>query len=768
MSAKSVSTSTTGQEQEITDLLETLRVTGKRLEELTFCQVDTVTDRDGRILMLQGTREQLEQSELSKQTAILNALPVNIALLSPDGIILSVNDSWRIFSPPDAMQWGPGQAIGRNYVGICENAVGLGADEAHKAAGGIRSVLAGSETDFSMDYDCGSPAEQLWLRLSVTPLSRSRRKGVVVMYENITASKRDQSKLVLLSERLALATAVARVGVWEWDVASGTLMWDATMFTIYGFPQMEMVSYERWSAAVHPKDLCGVETILKTVIETRTEKTLEFRIVRADGNVKYISAAARAVVNEFGSVQRVIGVNVDITERKSAEQKSHKNEVAMTHLAQHDSLTGLPSQIVLRDRIDQAIKAALRNGTKIAVLFLDLNGFKHINDSLGHAVGDKLLQSTAKRLKESIRAFDTVSRFGGDEFVVLLPEVKHPEGTATAATRILKGFSSLHSAGEHEINIGVSIGISVYPEDGLDNDTLIKNADTAMYQAKAKGGPNYQFFHPDMNVRAVERQFIEQNLRCALERDELTLHYQPKVNLKNRAIVGVEALLRWNHHARGLISPAEFIPVAEDCGLMVPIGMWVLEQACRQGRAWMDAGFPAINMAVNVSGRQFQSDLFENRVMEILARTGIDPKYLELEVTESLLIKSPDFTASLLQNLREKGVKIAIDDFGTGYSSLSYLQRFPIDTLKVDQSFIRQLNTPDGDNIVKAIIQMGQNLGMQIVAEGVETEIEATILASMGCEAVQGYLFSRAVSAADVIVLRQKEFQSGCAFKSFD
>jgi len=296
-------------------------------------------------------------------------------------------------------------------------------------------------------------------------------------------------------------------------------------------------------------------------------------------------------------------------------------------------------------------------------------------------------------------------------------------------------------------------GISVYPDDGLDGETLIKNADSAMYHAKGEGGSNFQFFHADMNLRAIERQFIEQNLRRAMNRGELSLVYQPKYDLTTRLLTGVEALLRWNHPVRGQISPASFIPVAEDCGLILQIGTWVLEESCRQAHAWPEAGFSAINIAVNVSGRQFQSEDFEDTVIGLLDQYGIAPDRLELEVTESLLMKTPELTAALLQSLRRKGVRIAIDDFGTGYSSLSYLFRFPIDTLKIDQSFVRQIGTRAGRSMVKTIVDMGRNLGLQIAAEGVETEQEATILASIGCHVAQGHYFSRPLTPAKLGLL---------------
>jgi diguanylate cyclase (GGDEF)-like protein len=492
---------------------------------------------------------------------------------------------------------------------------------------------------------------------------------------------------------------------------------------------------------------------LRNAVDTKGDGATEFRIILADGTQRNISAVFRAVLDASGKVIRVIGVNVDVTERKNADEELHSNQAIITHLAEHDFLTDLPNQRVLRDRIDQAIKMASRNMKQFAILFLDLDGFKHINDSLGHPIGDKLLLSIAKRLIESARASDTVCRFGGDEFIMLLPEVQHPEGTGSTALRMLEAIAAVHFVDELELQVTASIGISVYPDDGMDGETLIKNADAAMYHAKGRGGSNFQFFHPDMNIRAIERQFIEQNLRRAMERHELAVHYQPKYDLKSRAITGVEALLRWTHPVRGPISPVAFIPVAEDCGLILPIGTWVLEESCRQARAWLDAGLPELNVAVNVSGRQFQSEYFEEKVLAILDEFCIGPEYLELEVTESLLMKNPEHTAPLLQSLRQKGIRVAIDDFGTGYSSLSYLHRFPIDTLKIDQSFVRQIDTSDGVSMVKAIIHLGRELGLRIVAEGVESEREAAILETMDCDSAQGYYFSRPLAPENLATL---------------
>jgi diguanylate cyclase (GGDEF)-like protein len=418
----------------------------------------------------------------------------------------------------------------------------------------------------------------------------------------------------------------------------------------------------------------------------------------------------------------------------------------MAHSAEHDFLTGLPNRMLLNDRIGQAIALARRHVKKAAVLFLDLDGFKHINDSLGHPVGDKLLQSIAKRLVDCIRGSDSVSRQGGDEFVVLLLDLEHAENAAVTARRMLEAVAKPHYIDHHDLHITASIGVSVYPDDALDAEALIKNADTAMYQAKENGRRSFQFFKPAMNARAVERQSIEESLRRALERREFALHYQPKVNLKTGAIIGAEALLRWRHPTRGPVSPADFIPVAEDCGLIFPIGAWVLHEACAQARAWIEAGLPPISMAVNVSAIEFRHEKFLEGLFATLDQTGFDPRSLELELTESVLMKHAESTAKILRSLRDSGIGVAVDDFGTGYSSLSYLQKFPVDAVKIDQSFVRQISTPGEDTtIVTAVIAMARQLKLRVIAEGVETLDELEFLRAHHCDEAQGYYFSRPV-----------------------
>lgn len=420
----------------------------------------------------------------------------------------------------------------------------------------------------------------------------------------------------------------------------------------------------------------------------------------------------------------------------------------MTHSFQHDFLTGLPNRVLLNDRVSQAINMTPRHMKKIGILFLDLDGFKHINDSLGHPIGDKLLQSIGQRLVNCVRVSDTVSRQGGDEFVVLLSEMEQSQDAAITARRMLQAVSEPHSIGPHDLHVTASIGVSVFPNDGQDVDTLVKNADAAMYQAKENGPQTYQFFTPAMNVRAVERQSIEGSLRRALERKEFTLHYQPKINLKTRQITGAEALIRWTHPTRGPVSPAEFISVAEDSGLILSIGKWVLRNACTQARAWLDAGLTLPGIAVNISAMEFRDEHFLENIFAVLNEAGLPPSVLEVELTESVLMKRVTLTQSVLVALRAGGVQVSVDDFGTGYSSLSYLRKFPIDALKIDQSFIHQLGAaPDDTAIVTAIISMGRSMNLRVVAEGVETQEELAFLRANECDEAQGYFFSRPVPA---------------------
>src|SRR6267378_1177954 len=477
--------------------------------------------------------------------------------------------------------------------------------------------------------------------------------------------------------------------------------------------------------------------------------TVNCILVRRDGFESAIEDSAAPIHDRAGRITGAVIVFHDVSAARAMS-------VQMTHSAQHDLLTSLPNRLLLNDRITQAIALARRQNKPTAVIFLDLDRFKYINDSLGHAIGDELLQSVSKRLLANVRASDTVSRQGGDEFVILLSEITHLGDAATSARKILLSLNAPHSIRGQDLRIDGSIGISVYPEDGQDAETLIKNADTAMYHAKESGRNNFQFFKAEMNLKAVERQSLESSLRCALEREEFLLHYQPKVNLDTGEITGVEALIRWQQPDRGLLQPAQFVPIAEDCGLIVQIGRWVLREACRQARAWQKAGLPLLPIAVNVSAVEFRDEGFLGGVRAILKETGLEARYLELELTEGVLMKHAESTAAVLQELKTMGVHLAVDDFGTGYSSLSYLQQFPIDVLKIDQSFVHRITgDPDDSQIVSAIISMGKSLKHLVVAEGIETQEQSAFLQAQHCAEGQGYLFSQPLAAAQFARLLQ-------------
>ena len=430
----------------------------------------------------------------------------------------------------------------------------------------------------------------------------------------------------------------------------------------------------------------------------------------------------------------------------------------MSHLAQHDVLTDLPNRVLFNDRLTQSISLAERQGKQLAVMFVDLDHFKKINDSLGHSVGDKLLRSIAGRLLACVRRVDTVCRQGGDEFVILLSQVEREGDAACSARKILRALTAPHSIDNKSLDINVSIGISTYPGDGRDAEGLMNKADAAMYEAKQRGRNNYQFFRRDMHARLAERQSLEADLRYALGRNEFLLHYQPKFNLKTGHITGVEALLRWQHPQRGMVYPVQFVPIAEECGLILPIGRWVLLEACKQARAWLDSGLGVVPVAVNVSAAEFGAKDFLSGVRTVLIATGVQPQNLELELTESVLMRDAESAVVTLAALKAMGVQLAIDDFGTGYSSFTYLRRFPSDALKLHQSFVQEITAdPEDATIVSAMINIGRSLKQRVIAEGVETRAQFDFLQRHGCGEGQGYYFSRPVAAEQAANL----FKSG-------
>jgi diguanylate cyclase (GGDEF)-like protein/PAS domain S-box-containing protein len=477
-------------------------------------------------------------------------------------------------------------------------------------------------------------------------------------------------------------------------------------------------------------------------------------LIRRDGFESAIEDSAAPIHDRQGKVTGAVMVFHDVSSARALSMK-------MLHLAQHDALTDLPNRILFNDRLTQSMAMAHRQGKKLAVLYLDIDRFKHVNDSAGHAAGDRLLQSIAARLSACVRGSDTVSRQGGDEFVVLLSEMAHAQDAAVAAQKMLAALSEPHQVGELALYASASIGIATFPADGATAEDLLKNADTAMYRAKECGRNNYQFFKAEMNLHALERQNIESDLRLALERREFVLYYQPKVNLRTHAITGVEALIRWRHPKRRLIQPSRFISIAEDTGLIVPIGHWVLREACRQAKAWQIEGLASMSVAVNISAVELRAKDFVAGVRDILAETNLAARHLELEITETFLMQDTASTGQVLQELKDMGIQLALDDFGTGYSSLSYLKRFPVDTLKIDHSFVQGLATGTGDDsIVSAVINMGKSLHMRVVAEGVETQEQCALLKKLRCPEAQGFHFHEPMIPLEIAELFSPEMAS--------
>ena len=474
--------------------------------------------------------------------------------------------------------------------------------------------------------------------------------------------------------------------------------------------------------------------LVAELLEKRRLRDAEIRVRLRSGEIRTVLVSAD-VVDFMGDVCALVTFN-DITDRKRYEER-------IEHLATHDELTGLPNRTLIRDRIAQGLARARREGTGLALMFLDLDRFKVVNDGYGHPFGDALLKAAAERLRELVREGDTVARLGGDEFLVLLPDLRRSADAYVVAQKILDAFSGGVRVSGRDIHVGTSIGVALFPQDGHDVDALITNADVAMYRAKDLGGGMYQFFNSEMSRETMRRVELETQLRSALARHEMHLRYQPKVDIASGRITGCEALVRWNHGTLGMVAPSLFIPVAEESGLIVPIGDWVLRTACVQNKEWHDAGLAPISVAVNLSARQFLRQDVVSWVMDTLQSTQLPPHLLELELTESLIAEDPDKVAATIRELKQHGVRFSIDDFGTGYSSLSYLKRFAVDSLKIDQSFVKNVGSaPDDEAISLAVISLAHSLRLKVIAEGVETAEQRDFLWRNGCDEIQGYFYS--------------------------
>ncbi|MDV3241504.1 MAG: EAL domain-containing protein [Methylocaldum sp.] len=554
--------------------------------------------------------------------------------------------------------------------------------------------------------------------------------------------KRTEEELKISEEKLSSILGSIDNIVWSLSPTTGeTLYVNAAAEKVWGRPVADfMKNKDLWLQSVHPDDRERMQKTLGELLETGT-LTAEYRILRPDGEIRWLEDRVKVIYDKAGNPMRLDGVASDITERK-------KYEASIEYLATHDALTHLPNRTLLADRLSQALAHAKRTERPLALLFLDLDRFKDVNDSFGHALGDALLQAVAERLQASVREGDTVARQGGDEFLILLSDLERMEDIEFVAVKILRAIAKPFLIEGRELFMSGSIGASVYPADGEDMETLLKHADTAMYRTKEEGGSGFRLYARDMSQSAMERIKMESALRRALEQQQFELFYQPKVELRGGRIIGSEALIRWRHPDLGLVLPSRFIPMAEETGLIHAIGSWALKTACLQSKAWQDAGLSPFDVAVNLSAKQLKRGNLVKLVNQTLRETGLEGRYLELELTETMVMHDPERFIPILEELKELGVKLSVDDFGTGYSSLSYLKRLPFDRLKIDQSFVRDIATDTNDAvIVQTVISLGHTLGLKVIAEGVETLEQLTFLCRHRCDDMQGYYSSRPVTA---------------------
>jgi len=582
--------------------------------------------------------------------------------------------------------------------------------------------------------------------LSMAPIYGADQKviGVMMTLADISRRKAAEQALRESEEQLRLAMDAAQMGTWYWDVPTDRYIHSEGLHVLFGGKASDpMADYRVFQDRLHPEDRELWQATLRHAMKQGSDFQADFRVLWPDGTTHWLANRGQVHRGADGRAQRLIGVAIDITDRKLAEQR-------IAHMAHHDALTGLPNRVLLRDRIQQAIAQAHRNGTQLAVLFLDLDRFKTINDSLGHQLGDRLLQSVASRILVCVREGDTVARVGGDEFVIVIPGIGSSGDASSVASKILEVLAAAFHLAGNDLHVSASVGISLYPADGSDAEMLMRNADTAMYHAKDSGRGNFQFFTQHMNVAAQQRLTLENALRRALDNEEFEVHYQPLYDLRDRSITGFEALLRWHAPGGALVPPAQFIAVAEESGLIVAIGEWVLREALTRAQSWQSEGRPLM-VAVNVSAHQLARPNFADRLRRLIEDAGIEPGLVELEVTEGVIIEGASDAREALDHIAALGVGIAIDDFGTGYSGLAYLKRLPIDTVKIDQSFVRDLTVdPDDAAIVTAIVAMAESLGVDVVAEGVETEEQLAELKRLGCHRAQGFLLSPPMEAAAV------------------
>ena len=711
-------------------------------EEMTITPVRTQSGEITHFVAIKQditTRRAIEQALLhaqEKYRAIVEDAVVGIFQATPDGRIISANPAMARIHGYDS----PAQLM--SEVSNAATQLFVNPNQLQEISRLLEENGVAHNVEVQVSRRDGTTA---WILSNLRGVRGP--DGTVVRHEgtveDITERKATAEALWRAQEKYRAMVEDAVVGIYQSTPDGKILSANLALAKMAGFDSVQDFMSKVTDARQIYADPMRRDVFRRLITAEGAVRDFEFEVRPRNGKKRTLSLSGRAVRDPSGVDLYYEGIVQDVTERKAAEEQ-------VQFLAYYDALTGLPNRTLFQDRLTKALASARRRGEKVALLFLDLDRFKTINDSLGHSVGDLLLQQAAERLKEWAREQDTVARLGGDEFIVVLTAVKDATDAAVAADRLMKAMSREFTVQGHSLSASCSLGISVFPDHGSDPESLVKNADAAMYSAKENGRNDFQFFTPDMNSRAVERLTLESSLRQALERKEFSLVYQPQLDIGTGKITGAEALLRWRHPQLGLVPPGKFIPIAENSGLIIPIGEWVLRTACAQARQWQDEGLPAMPVAVNVSPVQFRQERFLQVVRSVLAETGLPPEYLELELTEGLLLSNGDSTLSALQELRRMGLRLSIDDFGTGYSSLSYLRQFPVYKLKIDRSFVQAMTTDSDDAaITGTIILMGKSLNLKVIAEGVENEEQMSFLRAHDCDEIQGYYFSQPLAAAD-------------------
>ncbi|MCM2339897.1 EAL domain-containing protein [Rhodoferax sp.] len=773
-------------QQEVSALIETLHVTGQRLEDLTSGQVDTVTDRRGRTVMLRRAQDFMRHNEAAKQEAILNALPAHIALLDAQGRIVSVNQAWCQFADANGLR-APACGVGLNYLTVCDAAEGGEAAQAQQVAAGIRAVLAGSVPSVSLEYPCHAPTAQRWFLMAVTPLAVQSPHGVVVMHLDITERKLAERAVIRLNRVYAVLSGINGLIVRVDD--RDELFREACRIAVDagGFRMALIAIVDRGTQLLTPIASAGKDEKLMNAIRgilasaVDAPKTMSARAIREkravvandaqhDPQVLFSSKYAESGVFSMAVLPLMVAHEaVGVLALYAGETGFFQDEelklltelagdigFAMDHLdkqerlnylAYYDVLTGLANRTLFLERVSQFLRSAVIGGHQLALLVIDLERFRNINDSLGRSVGDELLRQVAQWLTQhAVGDVNLLARVGPDHFAVVMPVVSADGNLARLIEKRVEQFlkHSFRLDGA-AFRIALKLGVAVFPQAGADADTLFKHAEVALKKAKSNGD-RYLFYTQTMTHAGADKLILENQLRQALDNDEFELYYQPKVNLASGKMTSAEALIRWNDPHSGLVPPGLFIPILEETGLIHEVGRWALRQAVSDFLSWRAEGLPVVRIAVNVSPLQLRDRGFIAEVWDAISRDAAAAAGLELEITESLIMENVEHSIATLHALRNMGLSIAIDDFGTGFSSLSYLSRFPVDSLKIDRSFVIEMTeSTQGLALVSTIINLAHALKLKVVAEGVETEAQAHLLRGLDCDEMQGYLFSRPV-----------------------